>query len=64
MSMYFRYIIINSHWKKRDNNLHKVESPPSNDALCQVWFKFYHWLRRGFFIVNVLLLFRYIYSLL
>ena len=41
--------------------LNKLESPPSKDALCQVWFKLAQWFWRRRFLnnFNIILHFRY-----
>ena len=61
-SMYFHYFLIISPWKKgRALHLNKLESPFSQNDLCQIWLKLAQWFwRRSFFFkyVNIFTLFR------
>ena len=60
-SIYFRYFLIISPWKRAGAlHLKKLEPPLPKDALCQVWLNLAQWFRRGRFLyfVNVLSLFR------
>ena len=61
LSMYFRYFVIISPWKRMGAlHLNKLESPSPKDALCQVWLKLaqWFWRRRYLNFVNVFSLFR------
>ena len=61
MSIYFRYFVVISPWKRGGGlHLNKLESPSPKDALWQVWLKFAQWFWRRIFInfVNVFSLFR------
>ena len=51
LSMYFRYLVIISPWKKGVAlHLNKLESPPPKNALCQILLKFVPWFWRREFL--------------
>ena len=72
LSIYFRYFVIISPWKRAGPTyLNKLESPSHLDALCQVWWKLGEWfwtrsffLYRKFFFFFFFLLFRNYLSLI
>ena len=45
-SMYIRYLLIISPWKRADLHVNKHESTPLKDVWCQVWLKLVQWLWR------------------
>ena len=60
-SMYFRYFLIISPWKRAEPFIWAIEKPLlPKDALCQVWLQLDQWFcrRRFFNFVNVFSLFR------